>query len=314
MDPNTDREMLIDIEGNAILVSGVLLTPADATELLALNHNNRRVRGAYVRGLAETLRQGEFTFNGATIVISDEGHLLDGQHRLKAIESSGVPAWTLVVRGVSSAAMPTIDQGTPRTAADILNWLDADTKNAKQMAAVARVVMLLQGNPEFTRRESVAAFAHENSEPLAWAATLGVSLSNAARKTSFLTLRQGSRMGGKSAVAAAMLGTLCFYLDSSGARREHVETFLRRVIENIADEHTPKLIQAVRRRWAGDSPFNTASNNSREIATDLDVAVNAFNAWMQMTDMTKLQVRRDGHAPADWFEVRPAVVHTRRTF
>ena len=55
MDPNTDREMLIDIEGNAILVSGVQITPAEATEMLALNHKNRTIRRAYVRGLAEKI-------------------------------------------------------------------------------------------------------------------------------------------------------------------------------------------------------------------------------------------------------------------
>jgi len=312
MASSPEQEMLIEIEGNTILVSGVQITPDMATEMLALNHNNRVIRKVYARGLAETLKHGDFTFNGATIVISDEGHLLDGQHRLKAIEMSGIAAWVLVVRGVPAEAMPTIDQGTPRTAADILRWMNSDTRNAKQMTAIARIVMLLQGNNDYQKRESVAAFAHDQEELIQFAAALGNSLANSARSTSFLTIRQGSRMGGKSAVAASMLGTLAYYLEAGGAHSKHIETFLRSVIENVADPQTPKLIQALRRRWAGDSPFNAASNSAKDIATDLDVAVGAFNAWMQCTDLAKLQARRDGFSPSDWFEIRPVVTSTRR--
>lgn len=161
METNTDREMRIEIEGNVILVSGVRITPEQATELLALNHKNRTIRKTYVKGLAETLKHGQFTFNGATIVISDNGHLLDGQHRLKAIETSGVPAWTLLVRGVPAEAMPTIDQGTPRTAADILNWMNGDIKNAKQRAAVASTVCRVCGRGGLSKLEREHGCVHE---------------------------------------------------------------------------------------------------------------------------------------------------------
>lgn len=97
-----------------------LITPDLARELLADNSHNRNLRSARVVQLAEAMRRGEWVLNGETIKIAEDGTLLDGQHRLRAVVDSGVAVESLVLRGLPTEVQDTVDTGRRRRLADLL--------------------------------------------------------------------------------------------------------------------------------------------------------------------------------------------------
>lgn len=96
------------------------ITPPMAAIMLANNGANRKLNKRHVDFLADQIRSGKWQKNGQTIVIADDGTLMDGQHRLNAIVSANVPADMGLCTGAPRVAMPTIDNGKPRSSADVL--------------------------------------------------------------------------------------------------------------------------------------------------------------------------------------------------
>lgn len=111
--------------------------PERAMEMLKLNTGNRNVKPVWVNRLAESMRKGEWKFNGDTIRMNGN-RLIDGQHRLHAIVKSGVHLRTLIVDGLDSSVFDTIDIGKTRTGSDTLNALGE--KNTTTLAATVRIV------------------------------------------------------------------------------------------------------------------------------------------------------------------------------
>jgi hypothetical protein len=96
------------------------VTPSMARDLLAGNTENRSLRPDYVRQLAGAMKRGEWILNGEAIQVSDDGLLLNGQHRLSAVVESGVTVKMLIVRGLTVTARRTVDTGTRRNLSDVL--------------------------------------------------------------------------------------------------------------------------------------------------------------------------------------------------
>lgn len=111
------------------------VTPKKATAWLKLNKKNRPRRDALVRKYAHDITTGQWGINGATIVFNGDGRVLDGQHRLAAVEMAGVAAPMIVVRGVETNVFHTIDTGKPRSLGDVL-----DIRGEVQGARVASIV------------------------------------------------------------------------------------------------------------------------------------------------------------------------------
>lgn len=120
------------------------ITPEQAQKYLVCNTNNRNMRPSHVERLSNDILNNRWTVNGASIVFNSDGTLLDGQHRLAAIVKAGVPVDMLIVRGVSTTAMPTIDANVSRSAADAINLLGF--KNATKVATAARMLLNLKAN------------------------------------------------------------------------------------------------------------------------------------------------------------------------
>ncbi len=93
--------------------------PKLAEALLSSNSHNRSVSYHRVQTLANEMRSGKWQLNGETIVISDSGKLLDGQHRLYAILESGCTVQLAIAEGVPENSFETIDTGRARTAGEI---------------------------------------------------------------------------------------------------------------------------------------------------------------------------------------------------
>lgn len=115
----------------------VKITPEMAKAMLQRNHKNRPLNPHHVARMSTDMQKGNWIVNGDAIRLSSEGDLMDGQHRLNACVSSGVPFDTVLVRGLDTDAARTIDGGRKRTIADKFN-MDG-IKNAKALASALRV-------------------------------------------------------------------------------------------------------------------------------------------------------------------------------
>lgn len=93
------------------------ITPDVAGRMLETNVHNRSMKR---EPLKKAILGGEWCLNGASIVFSDDGVLLDGQNRLKACADSGRPIDVVVVRGIKLEAQKTMDVGIKRQLND---WL-----------------------------------------------------------------------------------------------------------------------------------------------------------------------------------------------
>ncbi len=97
------------------------ITPEMATKWLEKNTMNRRIRQSDVDKYADIMKRGQWERNGETIVISDTGDVLQGQHRLSACFLSGASFESYVVIGMSKEVFATYDQGKRRSGADALH-------------------------------------------------------------------------------------------------------------------------------------------------------------------------------------------------
>ena len=124
---------------NSVVVGWEWVRPEDAEEMLAMNWpNNRKMSQFVVDGYANDMENGNWCwYVGNTVVISKEGYLLDGQHRLAAIVKSGIPSMMLVVRNVPDDAFDYIDGGKRRRASDFI-----DCPQATYVTALAKAILM----------------------------------------------------------------------------------------------------------------------------------------------------------------------------
>lgn len=116
-----------------------VITPEEAKMYLERNENNRPLKEGVVNKYVKDMEAGNFEFNGESIIFSDHGRLLDGQHRLEAIVRSNTEQLFVVVRGVPDTAFDTIDLGKNRSVADVMHVLG--TKGGAEIGGTARAVL-----------------------------------------------------------------------------------------------------------------------------------------------------------------------------
>lgn len=97
-----------------------VITLAYAKQLLDQNPSNRPLSTTTVNRYARDMKAGRWNNNGQGIVLTPDGQLLDGQHRMAAIIQSQTPVAMLVVRGVPRETFVTMDSGKPRRLSDVL--------------------------------------------------------------------------------------------------------------------------------------------------------------------------------------------------
>lgn len=119
--------------------------PERASQMLAMNRENRRIDRGTVDRYAAAMRRGEWQFSHQGIAVDKDGVLLDGQHRLAAIVKAGIPVPMLVVDGVDRAAFSVVDTGKRRSAGDTLRLSGVTDSN--NVAAALRYVHLFRTMP-----------------------------------------------------------------------------------------------------------------------------------------------------------------------
>jgi hypothetical protein len=96
------------------------ISPAIAQEMLKNNTMNRVVKPNVVLTYAKAMMDGNwYDDSPEMIALTDGGTIVDGQHRLMAVIKAGKTVNMWVAKGVSTDAMPFLDQGAKRSVADI---------------------------------------------------------------------------------------------------------------------------------------------------------------------------------------------------
>lgn len=119
----------------------VVITPESAKEMLANMYDKQRMfRKAYSAAYKMDMVDGNWNQNNPQpIVLSKDGKLLDGQHRLNAIVDSGIPCMMWVCHGVDERVFEYIDSGHTRS----LNDRDIDIPNKNVAFSLARRIIVL---------------------------------------------------------------------------------------------------------------------------------------------------------------------------
>lgn len=149
----------------------VEITPLMAKRMLEddARPRNRSIRPREVEKLAAAMQSGTFDgLTGETIVLTAPldkgGKLLDGQHRLKAIEITGIPQRTLVAYGVDAAALAKMGQGRKRTIQDYLTI--HGVPDAGNVAAAVTQMIVWEAHHTFEPRK--ASYTAAPDEVLNW--------------------------------------------------------------------------------------------------------------------------------------------------
>lgn len=122
-------------------ISYVTITPQFATQLLAANTNNRRVKVGNLGKIGDDMLNGRWVFNGDAIRVDRDGSIIDGQHRLMEVERTGVSIQALLVTGLPLSARATIDTGSVRAASDELRM--SGYKNDTTLASITSAYVRL---------------------------------------------------------------------------------------------------------------------------------------------------------------------------
>ena len=131
-----------------VIVGEVVITPESADRILQ-EHNrpegNRRVVANQLSMLSRSILAGDYILTGETIIFDDNGHVINGQHRLTACVEANRPIPALVVIGVSSSAFAVLDQHAKRTIGQVLQMLNHTNSNALAAAAAVLNIFLSTG-------------------------------------------------------------------------------------------------------------------------------------------------------------------------
>lgn len=253
-----------------------LITPGKAKSMLELNTHNRKSKSAAVARYARDMRNGVFMFTGESIVLDDDGVILDGQNRLMAVVDSDIPQWFVVVYGVSQIAQLDMDCGVARQFSDHLALLGVSSCN--NVAALTRVVNAYkQGAGHSSSSSAPVTTSNANatmSELARFYDDHALHLNRAAQ--------EGRRVWSKLRGASATTYSLCSYLF------HEIDPELNALFWHhlAGDESVPpapiKLLRESVRRWVTerDKPTGTVQ---------LAIIFKTWNAWITGAEIKRLR-------------------------
>jgi len=154
------------------------VTPEMAKAWLAKNTGNRKVRATTVERYAKAMKEGSWILTHQGIGFDVNGRLVDGQHRLMAIEQSGVSVDMMVTFNLDPKAFGGMDQGASRTAADLLG---GNARIAEVSNLAARIVSG-SSKPPFDVLERVHGLIEKTATELIIGTSMSTFFSSAPMK------------------------------------------------------------------------------------------------------------------------------------
>lgn len=133
--------MLPQMERPASMIEVGLLTPEIAKGLLIYSEEkfrNRTTHHTRVELLANEILANNWEDSNDAICTDEEGVLINGYHRCKAVIQANKSIWVTFKRGMSREAFHSMDQGKKRSVADVLR-----TKSVPHGTTVARACRIL---------------------------------------------------------------------------------------------------------------------------------------------------------------------------
>lgn len=122
--------------GRGLSAGVVTMTPDIASKILSeCNSKNRSLRENVVTRYSRDIHDNCWRLNGEPVILDSDGRLLDGQHRLSAIVVADRMVDIVLLSGVQSDLMDSLDQGVVRTTGDVLGI--SGEVNTLQLAAAA---------------------------------------------------------------------------------------------------------------------------------------------------------------------------------
>ncbi|MBI5444666.1 MAG: hypothetical protein HY900_26055 [Deltaproteobacteria bacterium] len=256
----------------------VEVTPQLARTWLTKNRLNRHLSPSVVRRYADALRAGQWVPHGQAIQFDEQGNLLDGQHRLRAIVEADTPALMMVVHDVPEAARDVIDTGRKRSPGDVLSM--EGVRSASTVGAALRLLWHYD-----------TSSVDKYNDPRAKPSNLDlVQLYAEAR-----SLEESARIGRQAfAVLSPAVATFCHFIFARLDRKAADEFFVGLIEGADLDVDSPLLL--LRNRLVA----NRASR-SKLVSVDLAaLVIKAWNAWRRGTPIKYLRWRRKGESPEEF--------------
>ena len=236
--------------------------PAFAARLLEGNGRNRVRRDSKVRRLAAAMREGRWKpYTGQVVCLDNAGNVLDGQHTLSAIISSGCTVRMLVQEKTDPNVFRVKDNHAPRSGADTIytegiaeGWLATTSASACNIAHS----LMCNALPYSVRLENdqLAEFALLNPQILA--------------SVSFMADIPRHGVPLPHAPGAALHFMMC--------RRdvEQADTFMRRLF--TGEELAPTdMLLALRQKLIAHR-MQRDGNGKSAITTDLSAVIRVWNS------------------------------------
>lgn len=263
----------------------ITITPAMASSWLeASKFDNRRVDDRNVDKIARDIKAGKWIFDGNPIRFDSEGNIVDGQHRLWGIITSGKAIQSAVVRGLSEDAKNVIDTGKARSNHDILHF--NGYKNNLPLATATRLWIGYRTNGRDMKK---------------WAS------SNSSRRLSINEiLREIKTTPGIPEAVQATLGNkfsrkligngtaaFCFYILNKIDSSDCNEFFY--LLDSGADLHDGNPILALR-NWLMVKDYKSKNGGNVQIMIKMAVIIKAWNAFRKQRSIQRLSYAIDKEA------------------
>lgn len=137
-------EVLFPDGAKQITISIVNVTPGMAEGLLEKNPKNRTLSDRRILAYKTEMDNHQWMFTHQGIAVDEDGHLVDGQHRLAALIRSGRCLDMILIEGLPRSVFSYIDRGKNRNARDLFQIEGYAVPDA--IAAAARIAMLFERN------------------------------------------------------------------------------------------------------------------------------------------------------------------------
>lgn len=129
-------------------------------ELLKRNKKNRDISIGEVAKLREEIRRGNWHITGQGISVSTDGTLIDGQHRLTALQQENWPHLQMfIMTGINPESKVYFDRQKPRSLKDIFNIEYPSSKVKKHFIPIINYIM--QYNEKWARNGRTKLVASE---------------------------------------------------------------------------------------------------------------------------------------------------------
>jgi len=126
----------------------ISINPLEARHILKFyNKKNRKPSPVVVTKYAKDMENDNWMFNGQPLTFSQEGDLMDGQHRLLALIKSNKTLNFCVHYGLKSESFVTIDNGKIRTNADVVGL--EGYKDSAVLSSLVRSIIAYESSGKY---------------------------------------------------------------------------------------------------------------------------------------------------------------------